>query len=67
MPAPPTTYSVGPGILARMTDRSDTPATDEIYSGTGGQFSEAIGTSGTRYVWVKSTNTVYVYPPAACP
>lgn len=64
-PAPGLSFDVGEGLLAAMATRGDRPTTDEIYSGSGAQFSEAIGDSGTRYVWVKSTGRVFVYPPVA--
>lgn len=66
MPSP-AEYSVGPGILAEMTAHGDVPATDEIYVKNGGQdvYSEAYGTSGSRYIYLPSMNKVWRYDPAA--
>lgn len=63
----PSTYSVGPGILAAMTAHSDDPATDEIFIKSGGKdaYSEAYGTSGARYVYLPATNRTHRYDPAA--
>ena len=63
-PVPPDgEYVVGPGILAKMAEAGDRPATDEQY--TSDQISEAWGTSGAHYVYLKATNRTYRYDPAA--
>jgi hypothetical protein len=46
-----------------MTRHGDVPATDEIFHGSGSQYSETFGRSGKRYVWVRSQLSVYVYLP----
>lgn len=59
-------FSVGSGLLALMTEREDSPATDEMYykNATGkDQYSEALGQSGTRYVYIFSTNKSYSFLP----
>lgn len=64
----PSAHVVGPGVLARMAQTNDTPATDELYvknAAGADQYSETYGRSGTRYVYLFDTNIVYSYPPAA--
>jgi cell wall-associated NlpC family hydrolase len=58
----PTTFIVGPGIAAAMTQDGTTPASDEIYTygnQTAAQWSEALGRNGVVYRWVQSTNGLY--------
>lgn len=66
-PVPPAEYAVGPGILAKMAEAGDSPASDELYypAGAGHQYSEAFGRSGSRYVYVVSANQTYRFDPAA--
>lgn len=59
-PAP--TYVVGEGILAAMAANDDDPASDEQY---GPAWSEAMGTSGAIYRWLRATGRVHRYDPAA--
>lgn len=54
-------YNVGPGILDKMTQLHDAPATNEHYVTP--DWSEAYGQDGIRYVYVASKNQVYVYYP----
>lgn len=63
----PSTYSVGPGILAAMQAHADDPATDEMFTKRGDkdEWSEAYGTSGARYLYLPATNRVHRYDPAA--
>lgn len=65
-PAPaepePSPFVVGPGILRAMQDHGDAPATDERDHG---DVSEAFGTSGARYTYIKSLNRTYRFDPAA--
>src|SRR5262245_1018355 len=65
-PAPPV-FSVGPGILAKMSEAGDTPASDELFfkHGEKDEWSEAFGASGARYVYVGSLNRTFRFPPAA--
>jgi predicted chitinase len=62
-PEPSTLYAVTPGILQKMAELGDTPATNEYYPVA--DWSETFGASGRRYVYVASTNAIYVYAPAA--
>jgi hypothetical protein len=64
---PPSTFAVGPGLLAAMQAHGDQPATDEIYVKSGGKdmYSEALGRSGARYVYLFATNATHRYDPAA--
>lgn len=62
-PVPVGGWDVGAGILEAMAARGDSAATSEAY--VTADWSEAIGTSGTVYRWVKSVGRVFVYPPAA--
>lgn len=48
------------GIAAKMAELGDTPATDEVPE-IEGQTTVAYGRSGTRYVYVRETNTVYPF------
>lgn len=62
-------FTVGPGVLAEMAKTGDKPATDELYHPIGApagkhQYSETFGESGTRYVYVFSTNKTYRFSPA---
>lgn len=60
-------FSVGEGIRAMMTKAGDAPSTDELFfkQGDKDEWSEAYGTSGSRYVYVTSLNRVFRYTPAA--
>lgn len=60
---PASNFSVGQGILDRMAALGDSPASDEEYVARG--WSEAVGTSGRVYRWVRFTGTVLVFDPAA--
>lgn len=66
-PAPvepaPSPYSVGQGIADAMAAHGDSPAANERY--IDGDWSEAPGMSGARYVYLKATGRVYRYDPAA--
>lgn len=55
------TYSVGSGVMAAMTARGDTPATNELYIHPDVSFTW--GTSGTRYDYVKALNRTFIYEP----
>lgn len=55
------TYSVGPGILAKMAQLADEPATNEQYVTP--DWSEAYGKSGVRYTYIASLNEVRVIFP----
>lgn len=62
------TFDVGRGILDRMAELGDFPGSPELYfhSKDGRTaWSEAIGLSGSRYLWLASANRVFVYPPSA--
>lgn len=66
--APAPAYSVGEGILKAMTDRGDSPASDELFQHSADgrdEWSEAMGISGTRYLWLPRVGRVFAYPPAA--
>jgi hypothetical protein len=56
-------WTVSAAVSSAMTRHGDTPVTDEIYHGSGGQYTETLGRSGKRYVWVRSTRSVHVYLP----
>lgn len=63
-PAPshqPDTFSVGPGLAAKIAALGDTPASDERFLDL---WSEATGASGLRYLYFKLTGEIAVYPPA---
>jgi lysozyme len=62
-PPAPSPYTVGPGILAKMAEAGDTPATDEVYVGQA--YSEAFGASGARYAYIPSLNRTVRFDPAA--
>lgn len=64
---PTTGYAVGQGIVDAMAARGDQPATDEIFvkHGERDAYSEAYGTSGTRYVYLPATGRVHRFEPAA--
>lgn len=66
-PVTPSPYAVGPGILTAMQERGDQPATDELFfkHGDKDEWSEAYGTSGSRYLYLVSLNRVFRYDPAA--
>jgi lysozyme len=59
----PSPYSVGPGILAKMAETGDSPATNERY--VDNNWSEAFGMSGARYAYLKAVNRTFRYDPAA--
>jgi GH25 family lysozyme M1 (1,4-beta-N-acetylmuramidase) len=65
VPTTPPTYHVGQGILDSMAAHGDTAGSDEVYfkHGSTDEWSEAIGTSGARYIWVPSVARVFYYPP----
>ncbi len=64
---PASTFSVGPGILAKMAEAGDAPASDELQfkKGDKDEWAEAVGTSGALYRYVTSLNTTFRFPPAA--
>ena len=53
-------FTVGPGIITKMTEMHDTPATDEEFHDG---WSVAFGASGRQYVYVKETNRVFPFDP----
>ena len=62
-----TTFVVGEGLANAMAEDDTTPASDEIY--TRGdrdepQWSEAVGSNGRIYRWLRATNTTFRYSPA---
>jgi GH25 family lysozyme M1 (1,4-beta-N-acetylmuramidase) len=59
----PSPYAVGPGILAKMAETGDSPATNERY--VDDNWSEAFGMSGARYAYLKAVNRTFRYDPAA--
>lgn len=59
----PSPYAVGPGILAKMAETGDSPATNERY--VDDDWSEAFGMSGARYAYLKAVNRTFRYDPAA--
>lgn len=63
----PSLYIVGTGILAKMTEAGDAPASDELQFQRNGkdEWSEAMGTSGSLYRYITSLNRVFRFPPAA--
>jgi GH25 family lysozyme M1 (1,4-beta-N-acetylmuramidase) len=63
----PSGYAVGQGILDKMAEHGDQPASDEVYAKGNGRdaFSEAYGTSGARYVYIPSLGRTYRFDPAA--
>lgn len=61
IPAPLPNHSVGPGIMYKMSELLDGPATDEVYLTP--QWSEAVGQSGNIYRWVPSLGRVLVFFP----
>ena len=66
VPVMATKYLVGAGVLDKMAERGDEPATDEIYHAgarQNAQYSETFGKSGTRYVWVRETNSTLLFSP----
>ena len=56
-------HTVYEGIAAKMAELGDQPATDEVPE-IPGQTTMAYGVSGTRYVYVAATNTVYPFRPS---
>lgn len=62
-PAPAPAYSVGQGILDRMAQLGDSPASDEDFSHA--LWTVARGQSGLRYLYLKQTGEIIVSPPAA--
>lgn len=56
-------YNVGPGIQDAMRQRFDHPATNEHYITP--DWSEAYGTSGAKYTYIASLNSVRVFLPEA--
>jgi GH25 family lysozyme M1 (1,4-beta-N-acetylmuramidase) len=59
----PSPYNVGSGILAKMAETGDSPATNERY--VDDNWSEAFGMSGARYAYLKAVNRTFRYDPAA--
>ena len=56
-------YAVGPGILAKMAEQNDEPASDEWYPRP--EWALAFGKSGNQYVYLKETNVTSVFCPKA--
>jgi hypothetical protein len=63
MTTDPARWAVSPAVRQAMMRHGDVPVTDEVYHGSGTQYSETFGRSGKRYVWIRSTGAVYVYLP----
>lgn len=59
-------FSVGPGILAAMSEHGESPAANEVYikKGERDEWSEAVTTTGTRYIYLPSVGRVFRYPAA---
>jgi LysM repeat protein len=60
-------FTVGSGITQAMTADGTQPASDEVYingNSPQAEWSEAMGTNGTVYRWLRTTNTIYRYRPA---
>lgn len=55
-------FTVYEGILTRMVELGDEPATDEAAE-LPEQTTVAYGKSGTRYVYIRSTNTIHTFRP----
>lgn len=58
-------HHVGAGVLTKMAELEDSPATCEKYPFTGeqeGEVSLTWGTSGMIYCWVAESQHCYVYP-----
>jgi len=65
-PVPAPNYTVGPGVLAKMTEDGTTPGSDECYYPVGvkpSQWSETMGKNGTIYRYLFATNETYRFPP----
>lgn len=60
LPGPAPTYSVGEGLLQKMTAVGDTPNSDERFFPL---WSEALGQSGTRYIYWKNTGEISMEAP----
>ena len=60
-------YTIGEGIANKMAELGDEPATDEHYYPPGDhwEWSDTYGTSGRRYVYIRSLNRVVVHDPKA--
>ncbi len=62
-----TGYIVGPGVLGKMRELGDQPATDELYHPYGvpgkSQYSETFGKSGRRYIYLFDGNKTLVFSP----
>lgn len=55
-------YNVGPGVLARMQEYNDSPATHELYfnhSDGSPQYSITFGKSGAQYTYIFSLNQTF--------
>ena len=63
----PSVYAVGPGVLAKMAETGDQPASDELFfkHGDKDEWSETYGQSGSKYVYIFSLNRTFRYAPAA--
>jgi len=60
-------FTVGAGIVQAMTADGTQPASDEIYingNSPQAEWSEAMGSNGTVYRWLRTTNTIHRYRPA---
>lgn len=61
----PEAYSVGPGVLAKMAEYSDSPVTHELYfahTDHSNQYSVTYGKSGAQYVYIFSLNQTFRFP-----
>lgn len=65
-PGPSPDYVVGQGLLDAMAAHGDVPASSEIFMkrGTTDEWSEALGASGARYLWLPSVGRSFRYEPA---
>lgn len=63
----PSVYAVGPGVLAKMAEAGDSPASDELFfkRADKDEWSETYGQSGSKYVYIFSLNRTFRYAPAA--
>ena len=59
-------YVVGQGLLDAMAAHGDEPGSSEIFMkrGTTDEWSEALGASGARYLWLPSAGRSFRYEPA---
>lgn len=64
-PLPAPNYTVGPGVLAKMTEDHTEPGSDECYYPVGvkpSQWSETMAKNGTIYRYLFATNETYRFP-----